>query len=124
MATIIPRFIDIPFTRVIADRPELASHVRTEADRAAVSRSAPGAAYAARFREFLFRPRQVSLRVTILVLLVGLLLSTIGSIAGVAFVSTSEAIGELEANHFVLASNAATREISTLLEPAQSTLTA
>ena len=118
MTTIVRQLPENPVTRVMAAPPELAAH--TSFDKLRMS----GVAYPARFRALLLGRRQVSLRVTILVLLVGLLLSTIGSIAGVAFVSTSAAIGELEANHFVLASNAATREISTLLEPAQSILTA
>src|SRR5688572_21291244 len=119
MTTIVRRLPGNPITPVTAAPPELATETTPRADDVA-----PGAARATWFHTPLLGRHQVSLRMTILVLLVGLLLSTIGSIAGVAFVSTSAAIGELEANHFVLASNAATREISTLLEPAQSILTA
>jgi adenylate cyclase len=64
----------------------------------------------------------VSLRVAILALLVGLLLSTVAGIGGVAVLSTRQAIGELEAKHFELVSTAATGEVKNLLEPAHSLL--
>src|SRR5918999_1380837 len=79
-------------------------------------------ALAARTRCVLLRRCHVSLRVTILALLAGLLFSTIAPIAGVTFFSTSQAIGELEGTHFLVVSAAATREIESLLEPARSLL--
>jgi adenylate cyclase len=77
---------------------------------------------AARTRCVVLRRCHVSLRVTILALLAGLLFSTIAPIAGVTFFSTSQAIGELEGTHFLVVSTAATREIESLLEPARSLL--
>jgi hypothetical protein len=75
-----------------------------------------------RVRCLFLRRCHVSLRVTVLALLAGLLFSTIAPIAGVTFFSTSQAIGELEGTHFVVVSAAATREIESLLEPARSLL--
>ena len=89
---------------------------------ATVSRPRMAGAPLGRLGSELTRRRRVSLRVAILTLLVSVLLSTVASIGGVAFVSTRNAIGDLEARHFALISTAATREVESLLEPARSIL--
>ena len=64
------------------------------------------------------RPRRVPLRVTLLVLLTGLLLLTVGAISLVAFRSTSASIRELSDMHFRAVSGAAALQLRGLVEPA------
>ena len=61
---------------------------------------------------------QVSLRVTLVTLLVGLLLATVSSIAVVEFVTTSRSIQELESRFFSMLSIAVNGRVQTYLEPA------
>jgi adenylate cyclase len=65
---------------------------------------------------------RVSLRVLLLTLLVGLLLVTVGSIAGLAFVNQRQSIEELAERHFAAVSAATAREVRGLLAPARTVL--
>ena len=67
------------------------------------------------------RPR-VSLRVLLVTLLVGPLLLTVGSIAGVAVVNRRQSIDELAAQHFAVVSTATAREVRGVLAPAPTVL--
>jgi adenylate cyclase len=63
-------------------------------------------------------PRRVTLRVTLLVLLTGLLLLTVGAIGLVALRTTSAAVEELADTHFRAISGAAALQVRGLVEPA------
>src|SRR5918999_4156657 len=65
---------------------------------------------------------RVSLRVLLLTLLVGLLLVTVGSIAGLAFANQRQSIEELAERHFAAVSTATAREVRGLLAPARTVL--
>jgi adenylate cyclase len=61
--------------------------------------------------------RYLTLRVTLLSLLVTLLLATAASLGSVAFISTRDSIQDLQERYFRVVSVAVTREMQTFLEP-------
>ncbi len=64
----------------------------------------------------------MSLRVLLLTLLVGLLLLTVSSIAGVAYVNQRQSVQELAERHFAVVSTATAREVRAVLAPASTVL--